>query len=184
MTLLLKFHLLLVQETPTKELGEHSYGSSSQAPELSGAAPPAGYLNRFTNSESSTDEEGNQQRLQLRAAILERPDVCLCLRAGGGFEWDDDFSSPAPTFPPKGKASKAPPFSAGARFSSPPPVAGRVLEPSWSSSSNYSRFSISPASIASFSLTHLTDSDIEQGGKLTRFRVPDAVRASFSSLTF
>lgn len=186
MTFLLKFHLLLVQETPTKELGEHSYDSNSQAPELSGAAPPAGYLNRFTNSESSTDEEGNQQRLRLRAAILKRPDLCPCLRAGGGFEWDDDFSSPAPAFPPKGKASasKAPPFSAGARFSSPPPVAGRVLEPSWSSSSNYSRFSISPASIASFSLTHLTDSDIEQGGKLTRFRVLDAVTGSFSSFTF
>lgn len=76
MTLLLKFHLLLVQETPTKELGEHSYGSSGQAPELGGAAPPAGYLNRFTNSESSTDEEGNQQRLRLRAAILKTPDLC------------------------------------------------------------------------------------------------------------
>lgn len=177
MTLLLKSHLLLVQETPTKELGEHSYGSSGQAPELGGAAPPAGYLNRFTNSESSTDEEGNQQRLRLRVAILETPDLCLCLRAGGGFEWDDDFSSPA--FPPKGKASasKAPPFSAGARFSSPPPVAGRVLEPSWSSSSNYSRFSISPASIASFSLTHLTDSDIEQGGKFHPFQGP---RRSYS----
>uniref|UniRef100_H3D322 Lemur tyrosine kinase 2 n=1 Tax=Tetraodon nigroviridis TaxID=99883 RepID=H3D322_TETNG len=133
---------LFDQETPTKELGEHSYGSSGQAAEFSGAAPSPGYLNRFTNSESSTDEEG------------------------GGFEWDDDFSSPAPAFLPKGKASasKAPPFSAAARFSSPPPVGGRVMEPSWSSSSNYSRFSISPASIASFSLTHLTDSDIEQGG--------------------
>lgn len=88
---------------------------------------------------------------------------------GGGFEWDDDFSSPAPAFLPKtdkDPASKAMSSSAASRFSSPPPVAGRVLEPSWTSSSNYSRFSISPASIASFSLTHLTDSDIEQGGKL------------------
>lgn len=50
-----------MQETPTKELGDHSYGSSSQAAEFSGAAPSAGYLNRFTNSESSTDEEGNGQ---------------------------------------------------------------------------------------------------------------------------
>lgn len=85
------------------------------------------------------------------------------MSAGGGFEWDDDFSSPAPAFLPKEKApgSKAPPSSAAARFSSPPPVAGRAPEPSWGSSSNYSRFSISPASIASFSLTHLTDSDIE-----------------------
>ncbi|XP_011602186.2 serine/threonine-protein kinase LMTK2 [Takifugu rubripes] len=128
---------LFDQETPTKELGDHAYGSRSPAPELSGAAPSAGCLSRFTNSESSTDEEG------------------------GGFEWDDDFSSPAPAFLPKDKASAAPPSSAAARFSSPPPVAGRAPEPSWGSSSNYSRFSISPASIASFSLTHLTDSDIE-----------------------
>ncbi|XP_039980203.1 serine/threonine-protein kinase LMTK2 [Xiphias gladius] len=134
---------LFDQETPTKELGDHSSGSNGQVPEFSSPVPTASYLNRFANSESSTDEEG------------------------GGFEWDDDFSSPAPAFLPKtdkDPASKAMSSSAASRFSSPPPVAGRVLEPSWTSSSNYSRFSISPASIASFSLTHLTDSDIEQGG--------------------
>lgn len=49
---------LLIQETPTKELGDHAYGSSSPAPEFSGAAPSASCLNRFANSESSTDEEG------------------------------------------------------------------------------------------------------------------------------
>ncbi|XP_040918040.1 serine/threonine-protein kinase LMTK2 [Toxotes jaculatrix] len=134
---------LFDQETPTKELGDHSSGSNSQVPEFSSPVPTASYLNRFANSESSTDEEG------------------------GGFEWDDDFSSPAPAFLPKtdkDPASKAMSSSAASRFSSPPPAAGCVLEPSWTSSSNYSRFSISPASIASFSLTHLTDSDIEQGG--------------------
>ncbi|XP_070778618.1 serine/threonine-protein kinase LMTK2 [Enoplosus armatus] len=133
---------LFDQETPTKELGDHSC-SNSQAPEFSSPASTASYLNRFTNSESSTDEEG------------------------GGFEWDDDFSSPSPAFLPKtdkDPISKVMSSSAASRFSSPPPAVGRVLEPSWTSSSNYSRFSISPASIASFSLTHLTDSDIEQGG--------------------
>uniref|UniRef100_A0A8C9ZV25 Serine/threonine-protein kinase LMTK2 n=1 Tax=Sander lucioperca TaxID=283035 RepID=A0A8C9ZV25_SANLU len=133
---------LFDQETPTKELGDHSSGSHNQAPEFSSPVPTASYLNRFTNSESSTDEEG------------------------GGFEWDDDFS-PAPAFLPKmdkDPVSKTMSSSAASRFSSPPPAAGRVLEPSWTSSSNYSRFSISPASIANFSLTHLTDSDIEQGG--------------------
>ncbi|XP_051243459.1 serine/threonine-protein kinase LMTK2 [Dicentrarchus labrax] len=134
---------LFDQETPTKELGDHSSGSNSQVPEFSSPMPTASYLNRFTNSESSTDEEG------------------------GGFEWDDDFSSPTPAFLPKtdkDPVSKVMSSSAASRFSSPPPAVGRVLEPSWTSSSNYSRFSISPASIASFSLTHLTDSDIEQGG--------------------
>ncbi|KAL6102844.1 lmtk2 [Pungitius sinensis] len=131
---------LFDQETPTKELGDHS--SQNQAPEFSSPVSTVGYLNRFTNSESSTDEEG------------------------GGFEWDDDFS-PAPAFLPrtdKDPLSKAASSSAASRFASSPPAAGRALEPSWSNSSNYSRFSISPASLASFSLTHLTDSDIEQGG--------------------
>uniref|UniRef100_A0A671XE44 Serine/threonine-protein kinase LMTK2 n=1 Tax=Sparus aurata TaxID=8175 RepID=A0A671XE44_SPAAU len=135
---------LFDQETPTKELGDHSLGSNSQVPEFSSPVSTASYLNRFTNSESSTDEEG------------------------GGFEWDDDFSSPSPAFLPKtdkDPVSKAMSLSAASRFASPPAAVGRVLEPSWTSSSNYSRFSISPASIASFSLTHLTDSDIEQGGK-------------------
>ncbi|KAM8844683.1 serine/threonine-protein kinase LMTK2 [Spinachia spinachia] len=131
---------LFDQETPTKELGDHS--SHNRAPEFSSPVSTAGYLNRFTNSESSTDEEG------------------------GGFEWDDDFS-PAPAFLPrtdKDPLSKAASSSAASRFVPSPPAAGRVLEPSWNHSSNYSRFSISPASLASFSLTHLTDSDIEQGG--------------------
>uniref|UniRef100_A0AAX7SN46 non-specific serine/threonine protein kinase n=1 Tax=Astatotilapia calliptera TaxID=8154 RepID=A0AAX7SN46_ASTCA len=133
---------LFDQETPTKELGDHSLDSNSRVPQFSSSTPAASYLNRFANSESSTDEEG------------------------GGFEWDDDFSSPAPAFLSKtGKdtVSKARSSSA-ASFSSPAPAVGSMLDTSWTGSSSYSRFSISPASIASFSLTHLTDSDIEQGG--------------------
>uniref|UniRef100_A0A4W5NNB1 non-specific serine/threonine protein kinase n=1 Tax=Hucho hucho TaxID=62062 RepID=A0A4W5NNB1_9TELE len=135
---------LFDQETPTKELGDHSSGSNSQVSEFSSPVPTASYLNRFTNStESSTDEEG------------------------GGFEWDDDFSSPEPSaFLSKAATDLAvSPSSTASHYFSPPPPGSRAPEPSWSSSnSNYSRFSISPASIASFSLTHLTDSDTEQGG--------------------
>ncbi|XP_036386740.1 serine/threonine-protein kinase LMTK2-like isoform X2 [Megalops cyprinoides] len=130
---------LFDQETPTKDLGDHSCGSNNNASEFSNPAPSLSYLNRFGNSESSTDEEG------------------------GGFEWDDDFSS-EPSFISKAAshliASKTSP-SASHYFSPPPP--GRAPEQSWTGTSSYSRFSISPASIASFSLTHLTDSDIEQG---------------------
>ncbi|KAJ8283967.1 hypothetical protein COCON_G00028170 [Conger conger] len=132
---------LFDQETPTKDLGDHSSNANSNVSEFSSPAPSSSYLNRFTNSESSTDEEG------------------------GGFEWDDDFTSPDPSFITKSAghliASKTP--SVASHYFSPPPPS-RTLEPSWNSTSNYSRFSISPASIASFSLTHLTDSDMEQGG--------------------
>ncbi|XP_016375110.1 serine/threonine-protein kinase LMTK2-like isoform X3 [Sinocyclocheilus rhinocerous] len=134
---------LFDQETPTKELGEHTLDPSSQLSDFSSPVASSSYLNRFTNSESSTDEEG------------------------GAFEWDDDFSSPGPNFLSKAasdhSASRPGGTSAASKYFSPPP-ANRTLEQSWNSPSNYSRFSISPASIASFSLTHLTDSDIEQGG--------------------
>ncbi|KAF4092793.1 hypothetical protein AMELA_G00025110 [Ameiurus melas] len=125
------------RETPTKELGEHISGSNSQVSEFSSPVASSSYLNRFTNSESSTDEEG------------------------GAFEWDDDFS-PEPSFLPKSGSDKSASKATTAYFS--PPPANRSSEQSWSSSNTYSRFSISPANIASFSLTHLTDSDIEQGG--------------------
>uniref|UniRef100_A0A8C5FCH1 Serine/threonine-protein kinase LMTK2 n=1 Tax=Gadus morhua TaxID=8049 RepID=A0A8C5FCH1_GADMO len=131
---------LFDQETPTKELGDHSAGSSSQVSEFSSPVPTASYLNRFTNSESSTDEEG------------------------GGFEWDDDFtSSTDSSF--LSKASPSSEAASSSSFFSPAPATGRKPETTWTPSPNYSRFSISPASIANFSLTHLTDSDIEQGGE-------------------
>ncbi|XP_067238783.1 serine/threonine-protein kinase LMTK2 isoform X2 [Chanodichthys erythropterus] len=134
---------LFDQETPTKELGEHTLDPSSQLSDFCSPVSSSNYLNRFTNSESSTDEEG------------------------GAFEWDDDFPSPEPNFLSKAasdhSASRSSGTSAASKYLSPPP-ANRTLEQSWNSPSNYSRFSISPASIASFSLTHLTDSDIEQGG--------------------
>ncbi|KAF2976710.1 hypothetical protein EK904_009237 [Melospiza melodia maxima] len=134
---------LFDQETPTKELGSHGIdvnGEGAGSSPVPSSSP--GYLNRFANSESSTDEEG------------------------GGFEWDDDFSSPEPSFISKAAnsliGSKAP-LQPSKYFSPPPP--SRTLDQNWSHSSPYSRFSISPANMASFSLTHLTDSDIEQGGK-------------------
>ncbi|KAM6121844.1 serine/threonine-protein kinase LMTK2 [Phoenicopterus ruber ruber] len=133
---------LFDQETPTKELGNRAAdlnGEDSRSTPVPSSS--FGYLNRFANSESSTDEEG------------------------GGFEWDDDFSSPEPSFISKAAnslISSKPPLQSSKYFSPPPP--SRTLDQNWSHSSPYSRFSISPANMASFSLTHLTDSDIEQGG--------------------
>lgn len=59
--------------------------------------------------------------------------------------------------------SSKPSLQTSKYFSPPPPV--RSTEQSWPHTSPYSRFSITPANIASFSLTHLTDSDMEQGGE-------------------
>ncbi|CAI5792067.1 serine/threonine-protein kinase LMTK2 [Podarcis lilfordi] len=133
---------LFDQETPTKELGNRATESNhSDSDNTPVPASGPGYLNKFTNSESSTDEEG------------------------GGFEWDDDFSSPEPSFIAKAANSliSSKPSLQTSKYFSPPPLP-RSSEQNWSNPLPYSRFSISPANIASFSLTHLTDSDIEQGG--------------------
>ncbi|XP_076996714.1 serine/threonine-protein kinase LMTK2 isoform X2 [Tamandua tetradactyla] len=130
---------LFDQETPTKELGHG--GGGAHGPDLSSPAPSSGspYLSRCINSESSTDEEG------------------------GGFEWDDDFSpDPFLSKTTSNLLNSKPSLQTSKYFSPPPPP--RSVEQSWPHTSPYSRFSISPANIASFSLTHLTDSDIEQGG--------------------
>uniref|UniRef100_A0A670XQ85 Uncharacterized protein n=2 Tax=Pseudonaja textilis TaxID=8673 RepID=A0A670XQ85_PSETE len=130
---------LFDQETPTKELGKRiAESNSNHTPAL---AASFGYLNKFTSSESSTDEEG-------------------------GFEWDDDFPAPGPSVALKAAStlisSKSSSLQTSKYLSPPPPP--RSPEQDWFRPSPYSRFSISPANIASFSLTHLTDSDIEQGG--------------------
>ncbi|XP_006889693.1 PREDICTED: serine/threonine-protein kinase LMTK2 [Elephantulus edwardii] len=130
---------LFDQETPTKELGPN--GGAAHDPHPNDSAPSSGspYLNRCFNSESSTDEEG------------------------GGFEWDDDFSlDPFTSKATSTLLGSKPPLQTSKYFSPPPPP--RSTEQSWPHTAPYSRFSISPASIASFSLTHLTDSDVEQGG--------------------
>ncbi|KAL1768363.1 serine serine/threonine-protein kinase LMTK2 isoform X1 [Sigmodon hispidus] len=128
---------LFDQETPTKELGHcggEAHGPGPSSPAASSGSP---YLGRCMNSESSTDEEG------------------------GGFEWDDDFS-PDPFMSKTSLLGSKPSLQTSKYFSPPPPT--RSAEQSWPHVSPCSRFSISPANIASFSLTHLTDSDIEQGG--------------------
>lgn len=130
---------LFDQETPTKELGH--CGAEARGPERSSPALSSGspYLSRCINSESSTDEEG------------------------GGFEWDDDFSpDPFMSKTTSNLLSSKPSLQTSKYFSPPPPP--RSAEQSWPHAMPCSRFSISPASIASFSLTHLTDSDIEPGG--------------------
>lgn len=129
---------LFDQETPTKELGHcggEAHGPGPSSPAASTGSP---YLSRCMNSESSTDEEG------------------------GGFEWDDDFS-PDPFMSKTTSLLGSKPSLQTSKYFSPPPPA-RSSEQSWPHVSPCSRFSISPANIASFSLTHLTDSDIEQGG--------------------
>uniref|UniRef100_A0A8D2DJI3 Serine/threonine-protein kinase LMTK2 n=1 Tax=Sciurus vulgaris TaxID=55149 RepID=A0A8D2DJI3_SCIVU len=130
---------LFDQETPTKELGHCGGEAHGPGPDSPAPSPGSPYLSRCMHSESPTDEEG------------------------GGFEWDDDFSAdPFMSKTTSNLLGSKPSLQTSKYFSPPPPA--RSTEQSWPHVSPCSRFSISPANIASFSLTHLTDSDIEQGG--------------------
>lgn len=105
--------------------------------------------------------------IYLRSSVhILCPNKCIFKLLGGAFEWEDDFPSPDPSYLNKPAAnligSKLS-VNPSKYFSPPPPSRGS--DENWTHASSYSRFSISPANIASFSLTHLTDSDIEQGGK-------------------
>ncbi|XP_048870682.1 serine/threonine-protein kinase LMTK2-like isoform X2 [Brienomyrus brachyistius] len=132
---------LFDQDTPTKELGDHTPVAGS-TPQLSTLGSLSSSLSRLTSSESSTDEEG------------------------GGFEWDDDFTSPEPAFLARTTnhlfASRTTASSLSRCLSTPPP--SRTGEQIWTPPSSYSRFSVSPSNMARFSLTHFTDSDMEQEG--------------------
>ncbi|KAJ8251197.1 hypothetical protein GJAV_G00218370 [Gymnothorax javanicus] len=134
---------LFDQETPTKDLSEHLSRSCSQASDFCSRVPSSSPMNRVTNSDSSTDEEG------------------------GAFEWDDDFSPPKSSSSFISEATRdlnkpKTPLPVGLQYFSPSPP-GHAPEQNWPRPSVFSRFSISPASVASLSLTHLTDSDVEQG---------------------
>lgn len=80
------------------------------------------------------------------------------LISGAGFEWEDDFSLlPLPT------SSKG----------SPPDVTTKQSLPSSSSKpvAQVSRFTVSPSNVSRFSITHVSDSDMDSAGgqKLNNF---------------
>ena len=75
------------------------------------------------------------------------PSACLIL-LGAGYEWEDDFSLlPLPT-------SKM-------VSDSPPPPRSTPLPPGPQPAAKFSRFTVSPSSVSRFSITHVSDSDVD-----------------------
>ncbi|XP_053153024.1 serine/threonine-protein kinase LMTK1 isoform X2 [Hemicordylus capensis] len=134
---------LFDQESPTKELAEQPFPGTTEPPlvppvqkDSNGSPSPADTTTApNSSSEGSTSEES------------------------GGFEWDDDF----PLMPVKSSlmsslTSVAP---EPALPSLPPtlvPAQKQVLP------IQFSRFTVSPAPASRFSITHVTDSDVESVG--------------------
>ncbi|XP_074967739.1 serine/threonine-protein kinase LMTK1 isoform X2 [Phalacrocorax aristotelis] len=132
---------LFDQESPTRELAEQSFPES---PQPSGQAPadgsPPSPADRLSASDDSSDGNASEE--------------------SGGFEWDDDF----PLMPVKPSLMSS---LTGTLAESDPavpalpalvPVQKQVLP------IQFSRFTVSPTPVSRFSITHVSDSDMDSIG--------------------
>ncbi|KAK0155727.1 Serine/threonine-protein kinase LMTK1 [Merluccius polli] len=115
---------LFDQESPTKELAEHSFLSREEG-------------------ESSLSRP--QERVQ---ALSDESSDGNVSEESAGYEWEDDFSLlPLPT-------SKM-------ASDSPPPPRSAPTPPEPQPTAKFSRFTVSPSSVSRFSITHVSDSDVD-----------------------
>ncbi|KAF1521299.1 Serine/threonine-protein kinase LMTK1, partial [Eudyptes sclateri] len=140
---------LFDQESPTRELAEQSF---PEPPQPSGQPPAGGSppspADRLGASDDSSDGNASEE--------------------SGGFEWDDDF----PLMPVKPSlmssltgmpAEPDPAVPAVPALPALVPVQKQVLP------IQFSRFTVSPAPVSRFSITHVSDSDMDSiGGESPR----------------
>ncbi|XP_041077337.1 serine/threonine-protein kinase LMTK1-like isoform X2 [Polyodon spathula] len=129
----------LFDQSPTRELGDHSF---PQGEESSGQSSETGETRpqeRVRTSDDSSDGNVSEE--------------------SGGFEWDDDF----PLMP----VSSSPMSSLGPSPMNPPvapslsPIAPESKQ---GPAVQYSRFTVSPSSVSRFSITHVSNSDVDSVG--------------------
>ncbi|NXX37253.1 LMTK1 kinase, partial [Nicator chloris] len=136
---------LFDQESPTRELAEQSFPEptlpSGQPPSPSGQPPASGSppspTDRLGASDDSSDGNASEE--------------------SGGFEWDDDF----PLMPVKPSLVASLPGTPAE-----PPAAVPALVPAQKQvlPLQFSRFTVSPAPVSRFSITHVSDSDMDSIG--------------------
>ncbi|NWZ00636.1 LMTK1 kinase, partial [Loxia curvirostra] len=136
---------LFDQESPTRELAEQSFPEptlpSGQPPSPSGQPPASGSppspTDRLGASDDSSDGNASEE--------------------SGGFEWDDDF----PLMPVKQSLVASLPGTPAE-----PPAAVPALVPAQKQvlPIQFSRFTVSPAPVSRFSITHVSDSDMDSIG--------------------
>ncbi|NWI64863.1 LMTK1 kinase, partial [Todus mexicanus] len=140
---------LFDQESPTRELAEQSF---PEPPQPSGQPPAAGSppspAERLSASDDSSDGNASEE--------------------SGGFEWDDDF----PLMPVKPSlmasltGTPAEPDAAVPALPALVPAQKQVLP------IQFSRFTVSPAPVSRFSITHVSDSDMDSIGGESRDPAP------------
>ncbi|XP_027581146.1 serine/threonine-protein kinase LMTK1 isoform X3 [Pipra filicauda] len=139
---------LFDQESPTRELAEQGF---PEPPLPSGQPPlPSGQLPASGSPPSPTDKLGASDDSSDGNASEE----------SGGFEWDDDFPL-VPVKPPLVASLPGTPAEPPAAVPALPalvPAQKQVLP------IQFSRFTVSPAPVSRFSITHVSDSDMDSIG--------------------
>ncbi|XP_014114886.1 PREDICTED: serine/threonine-protein kinase LMTK1 [Pseudopodoces humilis] len=169
---------LFDQESPTRELAEQSFPEptlpSGQPPSPSGQPPASGSppspTDRLGASDDSSDGNASEESERPGArgwgggagvrgyggtlTVGSAPSLCI---PGGGFEWDDDF----PLMPVKPSLVASLPGTPAE-----PPAAVPALVPAQKQvlPIQFSRFTVSPAPVSRFSITHVSDSDMDSIG--------------------
>ncbi|NXN06694.1 LMTK1 kinase, partial [Indicator maculatus] len=140
---------LFDQESPTRELAEQNFPESPQPPQPTGSPPsPA---DRLSTSDDSSDGNVSEE--------------------SGGFEWDDDFPLVAvkPSLMTSVTGTPAEPDPA---VSTLPALSTLVPAQKQVLPIQFSRFTVSPAPVSRFSITHVSDSDMDSIGGESRDSLP------------
>lgn len=127
---------LFDQESPTKELTVHEFALASD-----------GQGSRINASDDSSDGNVSEEST--------------------GYEWDDDFSLlPLPTSSSTPDSPPPPPPRSSSRSESKPSTAPVTIPETRSAEikPTFSRFTVSPSPVSRFSITHITDSDVDSIG--------------------
>ncbi|XP_074703846.1 serine/threonine-protein kinase LMTK1 isoform X2 [Strix aluco] len=136
---------LFDQESPTRELAEQSFPDPPQPSEQPPAADsPPSPADRLGASDDSSDGNASEETPSLRVT-------------GGGFEWDDDFPL-MPVKPSLMASLTGTPAEPDPAVPALVPVQKQVLP------IQFSRFTVSPAPVSRFSITHVSDSDMDSIG--------------------
>ncbi|XP_062448074.1 serine/threonine-protein kinase LMTK1 [Rhea pennata] len=122
---------LFDQESPTRELAEQSFPGVPGPPAAGGGGPAERPSVAEDASDGAVPEEGG----------------------GGGFEWDDDF----PLAPVKASLMSS---LAGTPAEPPPALPALLPAQKQVLPLQFSRFTVSPAPVSRFSITHVSDSDM------------------------
>ncbi|XP_032562722.1 serine/threonine-protein kinase LMTK1 isoform X3 [Chiroxiphia lanceolata] len=139
---------LFDQESPTRELAEQGFPEpplpSGQPPLPSGQPPASGSPPSPTDKLGASDDSSDGNASE----------------ESGGFEWDDDFPL-MPVKPPLVASLPGTPAEPPAAVPALPalvPAQKQVLP------IQFSRFTVSPAPVSRFSITHVSDSDMDSIG--------------------